>query len=139
MACTKYWTVILLASTALPYYTYKTWDKTLLSLGNTHLNHIIVIHRFSLFFFFFFLVFPQRITIPCYEHQFIKTNQKRVVYKITTTWNFTEDVEEYQYKCCDKIAGVPEKTRPSETLNCSKSKTGKAKKLTLYQPVYLIS
>ena len=52
LACTKYWTVILLASTALGYYTSKTWDKTLLSLGNSHLNHITVIHRFSQFFNF---------------------------------------------------------------------------------------
>ena len=54
LACTKYWTVILLASTALRDYTYKTWDKTLLSLGNCHSNHITVNHRFSQFFFFLF-------------------------------------------------------------------------------------
>ena len=37
------------------------------------------------------------------------------------------------------IMGVPAKPRPPETLNCSKFKTCWAKKLKLYQPVYLIS
>ena len=40
-------------STALRYYTSKAWDKTLLSLGNSHSNHITVIHGFYNFFFFF--------------------------------------------------------------------------------------
>ena len=37
------------------------------------------------------------------------------------------------------IKGESAKTWPPETLNCSKSKTCRAKKLKLYQPVYLIS
>ena len=36
------------------------------------------------------------------------------------------------------IKGGDTKTRPSETLKCSKSKTCKAMKLKLHQPVYLI-
>ena len=37
------------------------------------------------------------------------------------------------------IKGDAAKTRPPETLNCSKSKTCRAKELKLYQPDYLIS
>ena len=37
------------------------------------------------------------------------------------------------------IKGEAAKTRPPETLNCSKSKTCRAKKLKPYQSVYLIS
>ena len=62
LACTNYWTEILLTSTALRYYTSNTWDKTLLSLGKSHLNHITVIRGFSRFFLLldlleFFLTF----------------------------------------------------------------------------------
>ena len=36
------------------------------------------------------------------------------------------------------LKGEEEKTRPPETLKCSKSKTCKARELKLHQPVYLI-
>ena len=44
-----------------------------------------------------------------------------------------------QYHDFMSIKGVPVQTRTPETLNCSKSKTCRAKKLKPYQPVYLIS
>ena len=38
----------------------------------------------------------------------------------------------------DTLKGEDAKTRPPETLKCSKSKTCIARKLKLHQPVYLI-
>ena len=55
LACTKYWTVILLTSTGLRYYTSKNWDKTLFitlekSLESHHSHSWI--YPFSFFSFF---------------------------------------------------------------------------------------
>ena len=38
----------------------------------------------------------------------------------------------------NKLKGEEAKPRPPETLKCSKSKTCKARKLKLHQPVFLI-
>ena len=51
---------------------------------------------------------------------------------------FAQSILKTQGKKIKLVKGEAAKTRPPETLNCSKFKTCRAKKLKLHQPVYLI-